>query len=205
MQNLAPGRVGGGAAPVALVHDDEIEEVGRELLEDVLRFLGARDRLVQGQVDFERLVDLAVLDPGHSPTEGLEVFVPGLGEKDVAVGEKEDAFLHPCLPQAPNDLERGVGLAGAGGHDQQDAILLMRDGLDHLVDGVQLVVARRLARGIGVVVLGYDGSGRVGQAFPRAVTAPEIVRAGELVELQLRLDLAGLAGAVAEQKAGTIR
>src|SRR5450759_490022 len=50
IQDFAPGRIGGGAAAVALVHDNEVEEIGRELLEDVFRFLSAGDGLVQGQV-----------------------------------------------------------------------------------------------------------------------------------------------------------
>jgi hypothetical protein len=54
-------------------------------------------------------------------------------------------FLGPGLPQPPDDLEGGVGLAGAGGHDQQDALLAAGDGFDRAVDGVELVVARRLA------------------------------------------------------------
>ena len=58
-QHLAPGRVLGGAAAVAFVHDDQVEEVGRELAVDVLPFLGARDALVEGQVDFVGFVDLA--------------------------------------------------------------------------------------------------------------------------------------------------
>ena len=36
VEDLAPRGVLGGAAAVALVDDDEVEEVGRELLEDVL-------------------------------------------------------------------------------------------------------------------------------------------------------------------------
>src|SRR5690606_30371732 len=46
LQYLAPGRVLGGAPAVALVDDDEVEEVRRELLVDVLLLLGPRDRLV---------------------------------------------------------------------------------------------------------------------------------------------------------------
>jgi len=48
-QDLAPGRITGGAASVALVHDNEIKKVGRKLLVDVLLFLGAGDRLIEGQ------------------------------------------------------------------------------------------------------------------------------------------------------------
>jgi hypothetical protein len=43
---------------MALVDDDQVEEVGRELLVDVLLFLGAGDRLIEREVDLEGLVDL---------------------------------------------------------------------------------------------------------------------------------------------------
>ena len=144
-EHLAPGGIIGGAAAVALVHDDEVEEVGRELLVDVLLFLGAGDGLVEAEVDLEGLVDRAVGDLGHRLTERLEVVGLGLVGEDVAVDEEEDAFLGARLPQPPDDLEGGVGLAGAGGHDQQDAVLAAGDGLDRAVDGDELVVAGRLA------------------------------------------------------------
>jgi hypothetical protein len=44
-----PGRVFVGAAAMARVDNDEIEEVRRELLEDVVFFLCARDGLVEGK------------------------------------------------------------------------------------------------------------------------------------------------------------
>ena len=51
VEDLAPRAVLARAAPVALVDDDEVEEVGAELLVDVLLLLGAADRLVEGEVD----------------------------------------------------------------------------------------------------------------------------------------------------------
>ena len=123
LENLSPGGVFGGAAAVALVDDDQVEEVGRELLVDVAGLLGAGDGLVEGEVDFVGLVDLSLLDLGHRRAERLEVVGLGLVDEDVAVGEEQDALLDAGLPEPPDDLERGVGLAGAGGHDKQDAVL----------------------------------------------------------------------------------
>ena len=74
-EDLAPRGIVGGAAAVALVDDDQVEEVGRELLVDVLLFLGAGDRLVEAQVDLERLVDRAVRDLGHRLPNGLKSLV----------------------------------------------------------------------------------------------------------------------------------
>ncbi len=167
---------------MALVDDDQVEEVGRELLVDVLLFLGAGDGLIEGEVDLEGLVDRAVRDLGHRLTERLEVVGLGLVGEDVAVDEEEDALLGARLPQPPDDLKGGVGLAGAGGHDEQDAVLAAGDGLDGAVDGDELVVARRLAGAVVVVVLRGDGFLRGGVALGRAVARPEFLGRRKLVE-----------------------
>ena len=54
-EHLAPGRIVGRAAAMTLVHHHEIKEVGRELLVDVLLFLGAGDRLIKGRGRSQRL------------------------------------------------------------------------------------------------------------------------------------------------------
>ena len=92
----------------------------------------------------------------HRRAERPEVVHHRLVDQHVAVGEEQDALLAARLPQPPDDLERGVGLAGAGRHDEQDAVLPFANGLDRRVDGVALVVARRLAAAVVEVVLQDD-------------------------------------------------
>src|SRR3546814_12873466 len=57
-----------------------------------------------------------------------------------------DLFLLLRLPQPPDDLKGGVGLAGAGGHDQQNAIAPTSDGLNSAIYGIGLVVTRHAPR-----------------------------------------------------------
>jgi hypothetical protein len=57
-EDVAPSGVFIGAAPVALVHHDEVEEVGAELLVDVGRSCNAADGLVQRQVNLVAFVHL---------------------------------------------------------------------------------------------------------------------------------------------------
>ena len=177
-EDLAPGGIFGGAAAVALVDDDQVEKAGREFAEELLPFLRAGDGLVEAEVDLVGGVDAALLverggefdfgavvaldglgagaELGHRRAEGPEIVDHRLVDEDVAVGEEEDAFLAAGLPQPPDDLKGGVGLAGAGGHDEQDAVLALGDGFDRRVDGVDLVVARGLAAAVVEVVLQDD-------------------------------------------------
>ena len=153
VQHLAPGRVGIGAAAVTLVHDDQVEEVGRKLAIDILPILRPRDALVEGEVDFVGFVHLALDDFGHLVAEEAEVVGHGLVDQDVPIGQVEDASRPLRPPQPPDDLKRGVGLAGAGRHHQQDASLPLGDGAHRPVDRHLLVVARLAAIAVVVIIL----------------------------------------------------
>ena len=60
-EDLAPGRILGGAAAMALVDDDQVEEAGRELAEELLPLLRAGDRLIEAEIDLVGGVDAALL------------------------------------------------------------------------------------------------------------------------------------------------
>ena len=139
----------------------------------------------------------------HGRTERAEVVHHRLVDEDVAVGEIEDPLLHPGFPQAPDDLEGGVGLAGAGGHDQEVAVLALGDGFDGRVDGALLVVAGLLVGGVGVVVLQDDAFFLGVEALEGAVLLPELGGGWELVEGEGLLDVAfaWLQGLVVEDEA----
>ncbi len=129
---------------MTLVHKDEIEEVRGELFVDVLLRIEAGHRLIEAEIDLERLVHRAVGDLGHSLTERLEVVGLGLVGQDVAVHQEQNAFLGAGSPQTPDDLKGGVGFARTRGHDQQDAGLAAGNGLYRAIDGDELVITGRL-------------------------------------------------------------
>ena len=56
-QNLPPGRILGGAAAMALIDHDEVEEFGRELTKNLLVFFRFGDRLIEAEIDFVDGVD----------------------------------------------------------------------------------------------------------------------------------------------------
>ena len=61
----------------------------------------------------------------HRLLEVAEVVANWSGRRGCAVGQKENAFLQAALPQTLDDLEGGVGLAGAGRHDEEMAIVAL--------------------------------------------------------------------------------
>ena len=60
-KDLPPGGILGRAAAVALVDDDQVEEIRGELPVELLPFLGAGDGLVEGEVNLVGGVDAALL------------------------------------------------------------------------------------------------------------------------------------------------
>jgi hypothetical protein len=122
-------------------------------------------------------------------------------ETHVAVGEEQDAFPAAGLPEPPDDLKGGVGLAGAGCHDKQDAVLTLGDSLDRRIDGIDLIVARGLAAAVLEVVLKHDLLGFRVETLPSAITCPEIGGRRERIEGQRRLGGAAWGGAVMEHEA----
>jgi len=79
-----------------------------------------------------------------------------LFDEDVAVGEEEDALFAAGFPEAPDDLEGGVSFSGAGGHDEEAAVVAGGDGFNGGVDGVALVVAGGFIATIGEIVRQAD-------------------------------------------------
>ena len=220
-EDFPPGRILSGAAAVALVDHDEVEEVGRELAEELLVLFGAGDGLIEAEIDLVGGVDAALLvdgganrravftfdgsgvgrELGHGRAKGPEVVDHRLIDQDVAVGQEQDALLAARLPQPPDDLKRGVGLAGSGRHDEQDAVAALGDGLDGGVDGAHLIVARCLAAAVLEVALQDDGLGFGGQALPGAKARPQVVRWRKDVEGEGRFRGGAGAGAVVEDEA----
>ena len=104
---------------------------GENCLKMVLCPRSPDDRLVEREVDLVRLVDLCgSVSFVIAPPNGLKSFVLVWSTRMLRSARNRIRFLTPGLPQPPDDLERGVGLAGAGGHHEQDAVLPLGDGLD---------------------------------------------------------------------------
>ena len=187
---------------------------GRELPEQLLALLRPGDGLVQARDRSRRTCRCGascrcavgsstsvpssrsmVFDAGaelrHRRAERPEVVDHRLVDEHVAVGEEQDALLAPGLPQPPDDLERRVGLAGAGRHDQQDAVLALGDGLDRGVDrrcaGSSAAPCRCRRRSSPA---GRSASASGVRPFHARYLAHSVAGRRELVEREGRFDLA---------------
>src|SRR4051794_31234806 len=121
---------------MAFVDYDQVEEVRRELKIELLALLRPGDRLIEAEINLESRVDAplpierecqinrsAILPLNrlrvgrefcHRRAKRTEVVHHRLVDENVTVGEEQDALLSTRLPQAPDDLKRRAGLAGAG-------------------------------------------------------------------------------------------
>ena len=158
LQDLAPVAVVLGAATVALVNNDEVEESGLEEFLVVLAALLTNQLLVQGEIDLvsgnATLDVLLVVHLVDGLFKRLEILLYGLVDQDVAVSQIEYLLHHACLKQTVDDLEGSIGLSRSCGHDQQQAVSALCHGIHGAVDGIALVIARRkdvLTRAIGLL------------------------------------------------------
>ncbi len=153
LEDLAPVALLARAPAVALVDDDEVEEVGRELAVQAGAHLVVRDRLVRREVHLAALAGVAADDLVARIAERGEDLVLRVVDEDVAIGEVEDARLAELAgpvpagrPQPPADLERDDRLPRARREGEQDTALALEDRLGRAVDRDVLVVARRATR-----------------------------------------------------------
>ena len=153
-QNLAPIAVVFGAAAMALVDDNQIEEILRIFFVKSGPVFVFGDRLVNREIHLAAFVDFAVLDLPAGVAESREHLVLGIVDQNIAVGEIEN--LRPAVltravpahvPELPADLESHRGLAGAGSHRQKNSFLALKNRLDYAVDGDFLVVTLAFANG----------------------------------------------------------
>ncbi len=212
---------------MTLIDNNQVEELLRELLIELLVLLRSGDGLIKSEIDLERGIDSALLverqgqidlcpvlpfdclgvggEFRHYRTKRAKVVHHRLIDENVAVGEKKDALLAACLPQTPDDLKRRPRLAAPCRHHDQDAIPTFGDGFNGRVDRVDLIIPLLLSTAVVVIILKHDLFGRGVDTLPGAITRPEIGGRREVVEAKICFLDAACAGAVVEQEAVTVR
>ncbi len=86
---------------MALIDDDQVEEIGRIVAEEPGAPLVLGKRLIDGEVHFAAFDDLAGFDLVAGVTEGGEGLVLRVIDEDVAVGKIEDAGLAMLACRVP--------------------------------------------------------------------------------------------------------
>ena len=105
---------------MALIDDDQVEEVRRIFPVQTRSPFVAGDGLVDREINVAAMADLAILDLEPRVAEGRKGLGHRIVNENIAVGEEQDfgfaevaALVPPGRPQPPRDLERYRGLAGA--------------------------------------------------------------------------------------------
>jgi len=151
-ENVPPGGILARAPSMALVHDDEVEEIGGKLLVEAGPASVFGQRLVNGEIDFPALDHLTTFDLVPGVPERGEHLVLGVVDENVPIREIEDlrASMFPGaiptrVPKLPTNLKRDRGLARPRGHGDQLPALPLENALDRAVNGDLLVVALSFA------------------------------------------------------------
>ena len=113
-------------------------------------------------------------------------------------------FLRPAFHSRQMIWNAGVGFAGAGRHDQQDAVAALGNGLHGRVDGGDLVVPRNLAA-VVEIVLEDDGFYLGSQTLPGAIACPQLAGRRESVKAEGGLPLGARARSVVEDESVAVR
>ena len=190
LEDLPPVALVTGAAPVALIHYDEIEEIGRIASVETRLSLAVGNGLVDGEVHLAAL-DGPALDLLDGVTKRREGAVFGLIHQDVAVGQVEGTALAAGFPELPHDLHGHEGLARAGGHSDEESLPILDGTLDGAVDGDLLVVARALDRSVWIPEFSVEweeqglGVRVVVQFLSGTPSIPESVRRGKILQCSL--------------------
>src|SRR5437870_4854724 len=116
---------------MALIHDNQIEEIARVLTVESGATLVFGDCLVGREIHLAAFGSIA-FDLVPSVAKRREYLIFRIVHQDVAVGQVEDSWppvlagaVPARVPQFPTDLKSDDGLAGAGGQRQEDTALAL--------------------------------------------------------------------------------
>src|ERR1039458_7796514 len=187
-QDLAPVALIAGAAPMAFVHEDEVEEIPRVFPIEPWPIGVAGQPLVDGKVHLAAFYRFP-LDLVARLTEGREHLCLRLIHQDIAVRQIQDSWppvfprlVPPGIPELPTDLKGDERLPGARRQREKDPLPALEYGLHGPVDRNLLVVPRRLARNVAIGGK-QRPSNLIGNRLRAAKPRPEILGTWKASEL----------------------
>jgi hypothetical protein len=93
LENFAPGRTVFCAAAMALVDNDEVEEIGGEFFVEAGPVFVLSDRLIGREIEFATIGDSSAFDFDAGIAERSEDFVLRIINEESAIGKVENARL----------------------------------------------------------------------------------------------------------------
>ena len=171
---------------MTLVNDDEVEEIRLECTERFFVLIPGQ-LLIEGQIQLVGAIQLFALDFCHDLCKRLEVLLHGLVNEDIAVSKEQNFFLSAGFPKAVNDLESGIGLAGAGRHHEENAVLPTGYCVNGAVDSDALIVARGLITRLEIIRLSDELLLLRREVLVADMPLPESLRRGKLLKRQFTL------------------
>ena len=119
--------------------------------------------------------------------QGCKVLRDGLIHEVISVCKVQNLLLQSRLQQAVHDLKSRVGLACAGCHDQQDAILTLSNGFHSTVNCVSLIITGSVGCLTGIVGLVDSLDFSRSQALFCLISGKQFIGCWELIEIDLPL------------------
>ena len=148
LQYFAPVTIILGTTTMALINYHHIKELGFKQLFVVFVTLLAYQLLIKGKIHLVGCIRiLLILLVAHfmdGAVEWLKVLFDRLINKHIAVGQIEHFLNQPSFQQAINYLECRIGFTRTSSHHQQHTFLSTSHRINGTVNGIALIVARRI-------------------------------------------------------------
>ena len=142
---------------MALIYNDEVEEVRQKQLTEMLPIIVTHQLLIQGEIHLVGgdgiPVVLRHIDLVDDLFQRGKILPNRLIHQNVSVGQVENFSLHAAFQQAVHDLKSGICFARAGSHHQKNPLLSPYNGVHCAIDGIALIVTGRIGVLAGIVGL----------------------------------------------------
>ena len=148
IEDSAPAAVGLGRPAMTFVDDDEVKKARVKEFAESFFVIFSKKLLIQGEIYFigrnSRPVISGIIDFMNDISQGPEVLLNRLVDKDIAVRQIEYLLFEPGFAQTIDNLKSRIGLARTRCHNEQDALLPAGNRTESTVDGDLLIIARRI-------------------------------------------------------------
>ena len=190
-QNQAPAAFLFGGSSVTLIDDNQVKEIRLEKLAEMFFALIPNELLIQREIDLMRSNGTGIILGNiylvYDLFQWSKILLDRLVYQYITVGKVKNLPFHFALEQTINNLEGCVCLAGASGHNQQQAVLPSGNSINRSVDGYSLIVAWGISVLTAVVWLLLNGFLLRRQARLQFITCNQLFLCRKFIQAKLSL------------------